>query len=95
MASTGPRSQERAAWQKQAEALGMFTHDRELLRCDGCGLMEDVSHTGMLITCRDPDLGTDTGLRFVKEAEGSFRCPSCHQTVQEMLPDGAEDRLDR
>jgi len=69
----------------------MFPHDRELLRCDRCALMEDVTHTGMLITCRDPDLGTDTGLRFVKIAEGSFRCSACDQTVHETLSDDARE----
>ncbi len=35
---------------EQARALGMFTDDRELLACPVCGLLEDVTVEGMLIT---------------------------------------------
>ena len=28
---------------KQADALGLFTDDRDLLECKFCGLMEDVT----------------------------------------------------
>ena len=53
--------------QKRAKALGVFANDRELLECPRCGLMEDV---------------TSTGLRFVQLADDIFRCPSCVQRVE-------------
>ena len=53
--------------QKRAKALGVFANDRELLECPRCGLMEDV---------------TSTGLRFVQLADDIFRCPSCSQRVE-------------
>ena len=34
---------------KQAEAIGLFTHDRVLLECI-CGLIEDVAFDGSLFT---------------------------------------------
>ena len=73
------------ALRKQAKELGVFTNDRELLVCLRCGLMEDVAATGILITCREPDLGKDTGLRFEPLAEQAFRCPACGQKIQEPL----------
>lgn len=66
-----------AGLQKRAKALGVFANDRELLECPRCGLMEDVTSIGLLITCRATALGDDTGLRFVQLAEDIFRCPSC------------------
>lgn len=36
--------------QMQAEALGVFLNDRELIECPGCGLLEDVEISGKLIT---------------------------------------------
>ena len=81
------------ALRKRAKALGMFTDDRELLVCPGCGLMEDVAANGVLITCREPDLGQDTGLRFEPLNDQTFRCPACAQRVRELLsergPEGA------
>jgi len=35
---------------EKAEALGIFTNDRELLECPNCGLKEDVLATGQLVT---------------------------------------------
>ena len=34
----------------QARALGIFTDDRELLECPNCGLLEDVTAKGLLVT---------------------------------------------
>jgi hypothetical protein len=68
--------------QKRAKALGVFANDRELLECPGCGLLEDVTSTGLLITCRADALGEDTGLRFVQLADNLFRCPSCARRVE-------------
>jgi hypothetical protein len=67
----------------EAEALGLFTGDRELLACTTCGLLEDVLADGRLVTCREESLGQDTGLRFV-EAEavpGRFVCPACGNNI--------------
>jgi hypothetical protein len=38
------------ALQQQARTLGLFTDDRELLACPVCGLLEDVTSMGLLIT---------------------------------------------
>ena len=72
-----------AAIRKRAKALGIFTNERELLQCSGCGLMEDVTASGILITCREPDLGHDTGLRFKQLNKQIFRCPACGENVKE------------
>ena len=62
---------------KQAEAIGLFTHDRELLECT-CGLIEDVAFDGSLLTYHKNDLAfKDTGLRFIKVNENTFCCPVC------------------
>lgn len=71
-----------AGLQKRAKALGVFANDRELLKCPRCGLIEDVTSTGLLITCRATALGEDTGLRFAQLADDIFRCPSCAQHVE-------------
>ena len=68
---------------KQAEALGLFTNNREFLSCGHCGLMEDVTFEGKLITCYDETLGHDTGLRFSKTAEGCFHCPVCKRDLHD------------
>ena len=66
-----------AALRKRAKALGVFSHDRKLVECSGCGLMEDVTAEGTLITCRAQALGSDTGLRFREVRGNRFRCPGC------------------
>ena len=72
-----------AVLQAEARTLGMFAGDRELVACSRCGLREDVSITGLLITCRPPALGADTGLRFEEITAGKFRCPTCGGIVTE------------
>lgn len=72
-----------AVLQAEARALGMFTGDRELVVCSRCGLMEDVTFTGLLITCRASALGEDTGLRFEEIQAGKFHCPKCGGIVNE------------
>lgn len=67
----------------RARALGMFVDDRELLTCPRCGLEEDVSFIGMLMTCRPTALSEDTGMRFEELSTGKFRCPSCGARVDE------------
>ena len=66
----------------KALALGLFIDDRELLECWKCGLLEDVTFNGQLITCRTPDFGQDTGLRFEKLPQDRFRCPVCGSMIQ-------------
>ncbi|MCU0858155.1 MAG: hypothetical protein MUC65_07120 [Pontiellaceae bacterium] len=84
-ATIKPLAQQLAAVQKQADAMGLFANDRELLECSQCGLMEDVTHSGLLITCRESAIAQDTGLRFTKESDQTFRCPSCGALVTEPL----------
>jgi len=71
------------ALQEQVRSLGGFAGDRELLECPQCGLLEDVTFTGQLITWRSPAEGQDTGLRFEELPQGCFRCPACGSMVQE------------
>ena len=71
---------------KHAEALGIFTNDRELLECPKCGLMEDVTIDGILITYRGHRVRPrDSGLRFERIDDDSFRCPSCRQRVKAVI----------
>ena len=79
-----------SALREKAKAAGGPVDDRELLACLGCGFMEDVLVNGVLITCRAPALGRDTGLRFRKVGRHSFRCPECGS----ILP-GTRTRLAR
>lgn len=74
-------------------ALGMFPNDRELLVCPNCGLREDILFSGVLIAYREPAFLEDTGLRFEKRTEDTFRCPSCGQSVREPLADDSEGRV--
>jgi type I restriction enzyme M protein len=65
---------------QQARAMGIFTDERELLECPCCGLMEDVTFEGFLVTysktCEDMK---DCGLRFsaIDIEKGRYRCPAC------------------
>ena len=70
-----------AVVQAEARALGIFVDDRELLACRRCGLAEDVSFAGLLITNCSTDPVEDTGLRFEEITSGKFRCPKCGATV--------------
>lgn len=85
IAVIAPLAKQIAANQQQMHALGMLANDRELLDCPHCGLREDVLISGQLITYREPDFHQDTGLRFEKLTPGTFRCPSCGQTVRDPL----------
>ena len=66
---------------KRTKALGVFANDRELMRCPRCGLLEDVTSTGLLITCRAAALG-EAGVCVVPLADDVFRCRSCAQRVE-------------
>lgn len=81
LAAIAPLAQQIAAIRKQMRAQGLFAHDRELLECRRCGLKEDVTHDGRLITGRESDLGRDTGLRFTRAAKNGLRCPACGRRV--------------
>ncbi len=59
--------------QKQAEALGVFLNDRELIECPGCGLLEDVEINGKLITYFKGEKLEDIGLRFREENPDVFQ----------------------
>lgn len=67
----------------QAKALGVFTNDRELMECPSCGLMEDVTAGGMLITYqKDSKDLKDSGLRFGQADNAHFECPRCGARVK-------------
>lgn len=68
---------------RRARALGIFTDDRELLECSSCGLLEDVTAAGILVTySRKSPLQEDSGLRFKEIDEKRFECPACKATVR-------------
>ncbi len=67
---------------RQAEALGIFTNDRELLICPKCGLQEDIQADGRLMTInKDSQDFKDIGLRFVDTGNGQFSCPQCQTLI--------------
>ena len=69
--------------QAQAKALGIFTDERNLLTCPHCGLFEDVTFDGFLITSlAHAKESLDTGLRFREIAPDAYCCPSCQSEVQ-------------
>jgi hypothetical protein len=93
VAKIRPLAKQLAALQRQAKALGVFANNRELLECPHCRLKEDVTCEGRIITCREPDLGEDTGLRFEEIMADNFRCPACGQTAREQLDEGEDPGL--
>lgn len=93
-ATIKPLAKRLAALRRQAKALGLFADDRELLECP-CGLKEDVTCEGRNITCREPDLGKDTGLRFEEISADHFRCPACGQTPRAQPDEGVDPGLAR
>ena len=68
--------------QKEAEVLGLFVEDRELLKCCNCRLSEDVGIDGRLFTYFGDETAPDTGLRFTELDEERFQCPSCGTKVK-------------
>jgi transcription elongation factor Elf1 len=71
---------------KEAESLGLFVDDRELLECPKCGLMEDVDINGTLFTVFENSPNKDTGLRFKKiKNSKTFCCPNCGQQISENI----------
>ena len=72
---------------QQARALGIFTNDRELLECPSCGLLEDVTADGLLVTYSGRSRSRmDCGLRFIQVGETTFQCPSCGANVKAVTP---------
>jgi hypothetical protein len=65
-----------------AASLGLFTNDRELLACPSCGLQDDVTIEGILIThdIESVDV-SDSGLRFTERQDGHYSCPRCGADV--------------
>ncbi len=70
----------------QARALGLFTDDRELLECPNCGLLEDVTAKGLLVTYpKDSVDPKDCGLRFCPVDETHFACPKCGTRIKPVI----------
>jgi len=67
--------------QKHAAALGLFTKERDLLRCPHCGLQEDVDVTGRLLTYFKGRRQKDTGLRFRRLNQQAWFCPRCQAKI--------------
>ena len=71
---------------QQARVLGIFTDDRELLECPSCGLLEDVTFEGLLVTYpKDSADLKDCGLRFRPVGETRFDCPSCGTRIKAVI----------
>ena len=67
---------------QQAEIVGLFIDNRELLDCTHCGLQEDVLIDGRLVTHQaNAADATDSGLRFSAADDGNFVCPQCGAIV--------------
>ena len=71
---------------RQARSLGIFTNDRELMECPSCGLLEDVTAEGLLVTYSGRSRSRkDCGLRFNQVDDTGFQCPSCGAKVQAVI----------
>ena len=67
---------------EEAKKLGIFTDDRELLKCPKCGLMEDIDINGRLFTVFENAPYESTGLAF--EGTGkreNYSCPNCGEII--------------
>jgi predicted RNA-binding Zn-ribbon protein involved in translation (DUF1610 family) len=70
----------------QARALGIFTDDRELLECPNCGLLEDMTAKGLLVTyLKDSVDLRDCGLRFCPVDKTRFACPKCGTSIKAVI----------
>lgn len=74
-----PLAKQLVEFKPQMQALGMFTNDRELLKCPTCDMAEDVTADGFLVTFHrsDKDQSADSGLCFDEIEKDLFRCPVC------------------
>lgn len=78
-----PLARELVCVKKKAEAIGLFTDDRELLECSRCDLLEDVAFDGRLMTYhRKSEDYSDSGLRFERLNDTTFRCPICRTRLK-------------
>ena len=66
-----------------AREVGIFLNDRELPRCDTCGLLEDVDIKGKLITYKSGYPVFDSGMRFEKGEGNKYVCPVCGAIARE------------
>lgn len=81
-----PLAREITRIKKQMTALGLFTHDRELLECTQCGLVEDVTSDGRLVPYhRDSKDMKDCGLRFEELKGEEFICPVCKARLKAVI----------
>ena len=70
----------------QARMLGIFTDDRELLECPNCGLLEDVTAKGLLVTYPKDSVDLkDCGLRLRPVDETRFACPKCGTRIKAVI----------
>lgn len=65
--------------QAQIEAALRSVQESEQLCCPQCGLVQNLTDDGDLITCRPDQPGRDIGQRFVAldESEHRWQCPVC------------------
>lgn len=71
---------------KRLKEMGGPDYDRELLNCRKCGLVEDVTVGGALITVFEKDIkygADDTMLRFAEVGGGVYECPNCQTKILE------------
>jgi len=66
-----------------ARKHSLFLNDRGLLRCDRCGLLEDVDIKGRLITYKFGEAVFDSGMRFEKGEGDTYVCPVCGAPARE------------
>ena len=88
---------------KQAEALGIFTNERDLLSCEKCKLSEDIAFNGILFTYVNkneevPQHRTvendDTGFRFIEiEYLKKYKCPKCGHIIEYTEEDFINDEF--
>ena len=66
-----------------AKENGLFLNDRELLRCERCGLLEDIDIKGRLITYKSGEAVFNSGMRFEKGERDTYVCPVCGAIARE------------
>ena len=80
---TASRLREIKRLHRLAQDVGLFLNDRELLRCDSCGFLEDVDIAGRLITYKSGEAVVDSGTRFKKGEGNTYVCPACGAPARE------------
>ena len=66
---------------RKMEAMGLFTHHRELVSCSYCDLTEDVDIAGVLFVYRGNNPRDVTDIRFIENEDGDVICPECGKIV--------------